>query len=60
MWRGTVHFRVIQAVPYKSEIQLHDAGDEPCIYIKQITTEKGMYMNFTLFKTKYVGLGVRL
>jgi hypothetical protein len=40
MWRGTVRFWVLQEVPYKGEIQLHDAGGEPCIYIKQITTKR--------------------
>jgi hypothetical protein len=27
-----------------------------CIYIKQITTKKVCTLNFTLFKTKYLGL----
>jgi hypothetical protein len=41
-----MHFRVFQQVPYKGEIQLHDAGGEACIYIKQITTKKVMYTEF--------------
>jgi hypothetical protein len=46
MWRGTMHFRVFQQVPYKGEIQLHDAWGEAYIYIKQTTTRKGMYVEF--------------
>jgi hypothetical protein len=54
-----MHFRVFQQVQYKREIQLHDAGGEACIYIKLITTKKLCTLNFTLFKTKYLGLCVR-
>jgi hypothetical protein len=39
-------FSVFQEVPYKGEIQLHDLGGEACIYIKQITTKKGIYIEF--------------
>jgi hypothetical protein len=41
-----MHFCVFHQVPYKGEIQLHDAGVEACIYIKQITTENGVYIEF--------------
>jgi hypothetical protein len=41
-----MHFRVLQEVPYKGEIHLHDVGSEACIYIKQITTQKGMHFEF--------------
>jgi hypothetical protein len=58
-WRGTIHFRVFQQVPYKGEIQLHDAGGEACIFIKQITTNKVCTLNFTVFKNKYLGLCLR-
>jgi hypothetical protein len=44
MWRGTMHFLVFQQVPYIGEIQLHDAGGEASIYIKQITTKEVMYI----------------
>jgi hypothetical protein len=54
-----MHFRVLQEVPYKGEIQLYDTGCEPCIYIKQITIKKVCTLNFTLFKTKYIGLSIR-
>jgi hypothetical protein len=37
MWRGTVLSRVFQGVPHKGEIQLHNAGGEDSICIKQIT-----------------------
>jgi hypothetical protein len=50
-----MHFRVLQEEPYKGEIQLHDAGCEPW----QITTKKLCTLNFTLFKTRYIGLDVR-
>jgi hypothetical protein len=30
----------------KGEIQLHDEGVEACIYIQQITTNKGMCIEF--------------
>jgi hypothetical protein len=58
MWRGTMHFRVFQQVPYNGEIQLHEAGGGACIYSKQITTKKICTLNFTLFKVKYLGLCV--
>jgi hypothetical protein len=54
-----MHFRVFQQVSYQGVIQLHDAGDEACIYIKQIATKKLCTVNFTLFKTKYLGLCAR-
>jgi hypothetical protein len=54
-----MHFRELQEEPCKGEIQLHDVGCEPCIYIRQITTKKLCTLNFTLFKTRYIGLGVR-
>jgi hypothetical protein len=41
-----VHSRVLQEVPHKGEIQLDDAGGEARMYIKQITTKKGMYIEF--------------
>jgi hypothetical protein len=59
MRRGAMHFRVFQQVPYKREIQLHGAGGEACIYIKQITIKNVCTLNFALFKTKYLGLCVR-
>jgi hypothetical protein len=55
-----MHFQVLQEEPYKGEIKLHDAGCEPCIYIRQITTKKVCTLNFTLFKTRYIGLRVRV
>jgi hypothetical protein len=46
MWRGTVHTLVLQGVPHKGEIQLHEAGGEACIYIKQVTIKNGLYIEF--------------
>jgi hypothetical protein len=43
MWRGTLHFRVIQEVAYKGEIQLLDMGGEAYIYIQQISTKMYVY-----------------
>jgi hypothetical protein len=51
MWLGTMHIWVFQQVPYKGEIQLHDAGGEACIHIKQITTKK-TYVHWILLNLK--------
>jgi hypothetical protein len=47
MWCGTMHFRVLQEVPYKGEIQLHDAGGGWSQYIQQPDNyNKDMYIEF--------------
>jgi hypothetical protein len=48
MWRGTMHFRVFQQVPYKGVIQLLDAVMGGwSLYIHQADNyKKGMYIEF--------------
>jgi hypothetical protein len=58
MWGGTVFSWVLQGVLHKGKIQLLDAGVEACMFIKKITiTPKNVCtLNFTIFKSKYLGL----
>jgi hypothetical protein len=60
IWGGTVLSRVLEGLLHKSEIQLHDAEVEACLYVKQITTKNVCISNFTIFKNKYLGLCTRL
>jgi hypothetical protein len=53
MWRGTMHFRVFQQVPYNGEIQLLDAGGGGgSLYVHKAYNYRKSYVHWILLYLK--------